>query len=147
MRKALSLAFLLVAGFFTCGCLQGRKSAAGFHVPDGDVAKGEAVFVAMRCHSCHRVAGAELPPPVADPPVPVLLGGRVPRARTDGELAAAIIDPSHRLATGYRPETIQAGGLSRMGEFADAMTVRELVDLVAFLQSRYEVVPPAPPMK
>jgi hypothetical protein len=31
-----------------------------------------------------------------------------------------------------------------MGDFADAMTVRQLIDLVAFLQAHYEVVPPTP---
>jgi hypothetical protein len=29
-----------------------------------------------------------------------------------------------------------------MGDFSETMTVRQLVDLVAFLQSRYEVRPP-----
>jgi hypothetical protein len=147
MRNALSLALVVVAAFLAGACAQGRKGSAGFHLPDGDVTNGQAVFVAMKCHACHRVTGMELPPPVADPPVPVVLGGRVPQARTDGELVAAIVDPSHRLAVGYRPEAVKTGDLSRMGEFSDVMTVRELIDLVAFLQSRYEVVPPPPPMK
>ena len=34
-----------------------------------------------------------------------------------------------------------------MGELGDAMTVRELIDVVASLQSRYEVVPPPLPVK
>jgi hypothetical protein len=34
-----------------------------------------------------------------------------------------------------------------MGDFTEAMTARELIDLVAFLQSRYTVVPPPPQMK
>jgi hypothetical protein len=77
----------------------------------------------------------------------VVLGGEIPQPRTDGELVAAIIDPSHKLAPGYKKESIQSGGLSRMGDFGEAMTVREMVDLVAFLQSRYKVVPPPPPMR
>lgn len=145
MRKALSIAVVVVATFFNCGCSAGHKGAAGFHIPDGDTEKGRAVFVAMRCHACHRVADLDLEAPVADPPVPVVLGGKVARARTDGELVTAIVDPSHRLAPGYPPSAVRTGGLSRMGEFGDAMTVRELIDVVAFLQSRYEVVPPPLP--
>jgi hypothetical protein len=38
-------------------------------------------------------------------------------------------------------ELVRAGSLSRMGEFSDAMPVRQLIDLVAFLQSTYEVRP------
>lgn len=38
-------------------------------------------------------------------------------------------------------ELVAQGRLSRMGDYSEAMTVRELVDLVAFLQSRYRVVP------
>ena len=30
-----------------------------------------------------------------------------------------------------------------MADYSDVMTVRQLVDLVAFLHSRYEYVPPA----
>jgi hypothetical protein len=38
---------------------------------------------------------------------------------------------------------MRSGGRSRMGDFSDHLTVHELVDLVAFLQGRYEVRPPA----
>jgi hypothetical protein len=98
----------------------------------------------MRCHACHEVVGAELPNPVAEPQVPVRLGGVVPAYRTDGELVTAIINPSHRITGGQDKRLVTSGGLSRMGDFGEVMTVRELVDLVAFLQSRYDVQPPVP---
>jgi sulfur-oxidizing protein SoxX len=147
MRKALSAALAAVAAIATCGCSGGRKGSSGFHLPDGDVEHGKAVFLAMNCQACHRVAGVDLPPPVADPPVPVVLGGKVVEPRTDGQLVTAIVEPNHTLAPGYPLKSIKAGGLSRMGEFGDALSVHELIDLVAFLQSRYVVVPPPPPMK
>jgi L-cysteine S-thiosulfotransferase len=124
----------------TLGCAQTRKSSSGFHLPSGDAQRGQQLFVDMKCHACHRVEGVELPAPVADPPVPVVLGGIVYGVRTDGELAASIIDPSHRLAPGYRVTEVASGTeRSRMGDFGEAMTVRDLVDLVAFLQAHYDV--------
>lgn len=141
MRKDFSLAAVFV-GALAIGCGGGRKGSVGFHMPYGDPAKGKVAFASLKCYACHRVAGEDLPPPVADPPVPVVLGGKVSYARTDGELAAAILEPSHKLASGHPRASLTSGSLSRMGEFSEAMTARELIDLVAFLQSRYEVLPP-----
>jgi hypothetical protein len=123
-------------------CVTGPRSSSGFRLPAGDAARGRAVFVEMRCHTCHEVAGTELPKPVAEPAVPVRLGGVVPAYRTDGELVTAIINPSHRITGGEDERLVTSGKLSRMGDFSEAMTVRQLVDVVAFLQSRYDVQPP-----
>jgi len=60
---------------------------------------------------------------------------------TDGRFVTSIINPSHKLAPGYPKERIVSGGISRMADYNDVMTVRQLVDLVAFLHSRYEFVP------
>jgi len=114
-------------------------SAAGFHLPDGDPVRGHAAFVELRCHACHTVAGVtDLPRPVADPPLPFDLGGRSAIVRTDGELVTAILEPSHRV-TMTSPASVQAGHLSRMGDFTEAMTVRQLIDLVAFVHAHTEV--------
>lgn len=131
-----SLALSIVA------CARTQKSSAGFHLPDGNVERGQQLFVDLKCHACHQVRDMDLPSPVADPPVPVVLGGVVQRVRTDGELAAAIIEPSHRIAPGYRVTEVRSGGLSRMGDYSEQLSVRDLIDLVAFLQSRYEVQQP-----
>jgi hypothetical protein len=130
----------LLAPLLVVACGTGRKGSAGFHVPDGDPEKGRAVFVSLRCYSCHRVPGVDMPPPTAQPESVVELGGRVPVPRTDGEIVASIIDPSHRLTAGNGRAVVATGRLSRMGDFGESMTVRELVDLTAFVQSRYEVV-------
>jgi hypothetical protein len=143
MRRNLALPSLLAA--LSLACAQDSKSSAGFYMPDGDPVKGQAVFVSMRCNACHSVAGVALPAPVAEPPVSFVLGGEVPSVKTDGDLAGSIIAPSHRLRS--HTENAKAGQLSRMGDFSEAMSVRELIDVVAFLQSRYKVVVPPPPMK
>ncbi len=140
MRKGV---FLLIAlwtvGVWACGAA--RKSPSGFHLPDGNIERGKAAFLALKCDSCHRVAGVDLPAPTVKPAVPVVLGGRVPYVKTDGELVSSIIDPSYVIA-GYPPEQVQTGGRSRMRDYGDVMTVRQLADIVEFLQSRYVVERP-----
>lgn len=123
-------------------CDYGPRSAAGFRLPQGEIARGQAAFVELRCTACHTVSGLDLPSPVAEPAVPVVLGGAILNQKTDGELVTSIINPSHKLASGYRKVSVQSGGLSRMGDFSEALTVRQLVDIVAFLHGRYRVVQP-----
>ena len=121
------------------------RSGAGFRLPAGDPERGKTAFVDLKCHECHRVAGVDLPAPTVEPPVPVVLGGEVPHVRTDGELLTSIVNPSHKIAPGYRSELVERDGKSRMPDFSDVMTVRQMIDLVAFLQARYKVVRPGQP--
>jgi mono/diheme cytochrome c family protein len=120
-------------------CNSGRHSSSGFRLPgDGDIERGKAAFVALGCNSCHRVSGVELPGPTVQPAVPVVLGGEVHKVISDGYLAASIINPGYALAH-YPKQEITVGGKTRMPSTADTMTVRQLTDLVAFLQSRYVI--------
>jgi hypothetical protein len=84
-----------------------------------------------------------MPAPTVQPPIPVILGGQVNTDPADGYLVTSIINPSYRLAP-YPRHLITTGNQSRMPSYADRITVRQLMDLVAFLQSQYTVVPPAP---
>jgi hypothetical protein len=136
MPRPIFIVALACAAF---ACAAQHKSASGFRLPDGDARKGREAFIELRCHACHSVDGVELPAPVAEPPVPVVLGGSLTRVPTDGELVTAIVHPSHGLAPRFVRTEVQAGSLSRMGDFGEAMTVRQLVDIVAFLHSRYTV--------
>ncbi len=129
---AISLAVL-------AGCESGRHASTGFRLPpDGDAERGKAAFVAFGCAACHEVAGGDLPSPTVQPPVPVVLGGMRDSEMPDGYLVTSIIYPSYRLAR-YPKDPITQGGESRMPHYAETMTVRQLTDLVAFLQSRYSV--------
>ena len=147
-RKPLSLLALAAALLLLLfGCEAGPKSSAGFRLPDGDPARGRQVVLDMKCYVCHRVVGGDFPGPSAQPPVPVVLGGDVPYTKTDGELVTSIINPSHRIAPAARTEQVRSGQGSRMPDYGELMTVRQMVDLVAFLHSRYKVIRPGVPPK
>jgi len=114
----------------------------GFRLPGyGDPERGKIAFAALECNSCHEVAGSDLPKPTLQPKVPFLLGGEVAHEMTDGYLVTSIIHPSHQLK-GYPKEMVANGTQSRMPVYADNMTVKQLTDIVAFLQSRYKVSRP-----
>jgi L-cysteine S-thiosulfotransferase len=131
----------------TAAC-SGPKSGAGLRLPDGDVERGRAAFLELKCSTCHTVAGTEVPVPSKDYAYVrvVVLGGEVRQVKTYGALVTSIINPSHSLAPGYPKELITKGNQSAMTNFNDTMTVRQLIDLVAFLQSRYNFVPPETPI-
>ena len=134
-----SLAFSCGMGLLlmAAACETGRHASAGFRLPAyGDVERGKATFVALQCNTCHEVAGTDLPRPTAQPAVPFVLGGLVTREVSDGYLVTSIINPSHTIA-GRPKEMVAVGDKSRMPEYGDNITVRQLTDVVAFLQSRY----------
>lgn len=119
------------------GCAPGPTSSRGFRLPDGDAVAGQAVFALLQCDGCHSVQGAEFPEAAQGGAMDIRLGGKVHRVRSYGELVTAIIHPSHNLAQGYPVEAVSVDGESVMNDFNDEMTVQQLIDLVAFLQSKY----------
>lgn len=134
-------ALLLLAG---PSCTSGQHSPVGFRLPEnGSIERGRVAFDELGCHGCHRVIDENFPAPTVEPPVPVTLGGTVHELRTDGYMVTSIINPSHRL-TGYPKERVSRDGESRMPDETQDMTVRQLIDLVAYLQSRYKYVVPHP---
>lgn len=143
MKNFLMAALLLAFLSLSSGCTPDAKSEFGFRLPDGDADTGREVFAYMQCNQCHTVADETFDTiPLADPPY-VELGGNVSRIKTYGELVTAIINPSHKLADGYAEEMVSEDGESKMYVYNGHMTVQELIDLVAFLQSSYAVIPPA----
>ncbi len=144
MRYYVSLATAVVLGSLVA-CDSGPRSPIGFRLPEGDVEQGRAAFVELHCNSCHTVDGVELPPPVVipTPSASVVLGGQVFEIRTDGYLVTSIINPSHKLVRGFKEEQITTStGESRMPDYSEIMIIQQLIDRVAFLQSRYTVIPP-----
>jgi len=128
--------FPLLPALFLVACAE--PTGSGFALPEGDVATGQALFVSYGCIGCHEVLGMDLPRPEAEGPVRVVLGGRVSRLQTYPELVTAIVNPSHRLIRARRADEVSQDGESLMVVYNDVMTVTELINLVAFLESRYE---------
>ena len=138
MRPRFLIPMVILLGSLA-GCGQGQEPPAAVYLPEGDAQRGRVAFLELQCNACHTVSGVEMPAPVAEPPVGVMLGGETVRVPTKGELCTAIVHPSHDLAVGVAVARTEAGGVSRMGDYCETLTVQQLVDLVAFLRARYEV--------
>jgi hypothetical protein len=72
----------------------------------------------------------------------VVLGGEVAKVKTYEELVTAMIHPSHNLSAQLQKEWMRGGQLSPMGNFNHVMTVSQLIDMAAFLQSHYKLIEP-----
>jgi mono/diheme cytochrome c family protein len=118
----------------------GAKSPRGFRLPEGDIQRGQAAFVALQCHTCHTIEGVTLPPPGSKSAINVVLGGDVSRVKTYGELVTSVINPSHRISEKFDRALMKEGKLSPMPEFNHIMTVEQMIDIVAFLQPQYRLV-------
>ena len=136
MRHALLSAMFLSLVVAATACRKQEPQAQPHALPSGDGTAGRQAFLDLRCWSCHEIEGGDMPKPVATPAVPVFLGGNARSAPDDLYLLQAIVNPSHELAPGWGTENVQSGNVSRMGDYSQVMTVRQLLDLIAFLKSR-----------
>ncbi|MBA6265816.1 c-type cytochrome [Colwellia sp. Bg11-12] len=142
--KTLIIGIFFLFIFTIVSCDNGPDSPRGFSLPQGDVAKGKAVFLKYECLSCHILEGVQQPDIKNTDNISVKIGRKTTKVKTYAELVTAIINPSHSFSSGYAFKLIQKDGKSLMKNFNDVMTVAELVDLVVFLQPQYELVPYSP---
>ncbi len=119
------------------GC---RSESRGFALPEGDPETGKAVFVELKCNACHTIADIEQLAGADEFNIP--LGGKTTKVKTYGELVASVIHPSHEISYAYFDNVTDTTGVSHMKVYNEEMTVQELIDLAAFLQSEYEYAPP-----
>ena len=134
------LAILCLA--WTClACEVGPQSGRGLRLPDGDVEAGRLAFQELACTTCHDVAGVPMEARGERPDTIVMLGGEVTRVESHGQLVTSIVNPSHGISGRYPKDDVADGDESRMAGFNDLMTVAQLIDLTAFLQSRYVLRP------
>lgn len=104
-----------------------------FLLPPGNAAEGRKVFAAMECFACHEVKGEQWPQADRQPadvgPALSGMGSQHPAEY----FAESIVNPNRVILQG--PGYTGADGSSKMPGYADTMTVRQLVDLVAYLKS------------
>lgn len=143
MKKCIRLAVLLAGFPVLAGCTVGPDSPRGFSLPRGDAEAGKAAFVELRCNDCHAAEGVALRDP-EESDIQFPLGGPSPRVTTYASLVTSIINPSHRLSTRYPRSESAVEGSSRMPVYNDVMTVKELIDIVSYLQPQYELIVVSP---
>jgi sulfur-oxidizing protein SoxX len=129
----------VILAAFAAGCDAGPNSGKGLSLPQGSIERGKAAFQRQHCNYCHRVQGTDFPAPRMVFAKNVTLGGIAKVLPTQGALVTAITNPSHDFAPGFDKTYALSENRSPMPDFKDRMTVGELVDIVAFLQSRYEL--------
>ena len=96
-----------------------------FTMPKGDVTKGRAAFEKFECYYCHEVRGERFPDPVESAPELSQMGPLHPVEF----FAESIMNPNAVVPKVYR----ESDGKSPMTNFAEKMTVQELIDLSAYI--------------
>ena len=139
-RIFLTPLFLLFLFLASCGF--DPNSGRGFSLPQGSFEAGRTTFVELECNTCHSVGDIERIAGNENTDIDIKLGGPVTVVKTYGDLVTSIINPSHRISRlnnkqGFATEDNE----SKMVVYNHVMTVQQLVDLVSYLESNYEIMP------
>jgi mono/diheme cytochrome c family protein len=146
------LRILLVLGFSImamAGCERAAKLVQGsdghqhgtpvnwkFTLPAGNAAEGRKLFVAAECHKCHEVKGESFPAVAKEtgdvgPELAQMAGMHPPEF-----FAESIINPSAVIDHDAKEKGyVGADGKSKMPDYNDTLTVRQLADITAYLIS------------
>lgn len=120
----LALAALVLAA---CASEEAADDPGEFFLPIGDAAAGRETFVELRCHYCHLVPGDDdMPGLVGEARGPDIGSRQATRSRD--WVAMSIVAPGHEMPPLMRSPQ------SPMGDYKNLMTIRQLMDLVAFVQ-------------
>lgn len=145
-RNQLLIAFFALVFLLLQAC---NTQSRGFILPKGDIEKGKALFVELQCNDCHSIADVAWVGSKEAGTPQIALGGTVTSIKAYGELVTSVINPSHKISKNYQQiaGATLPGGRSKMEQYNynEVMTVDELVDIVAFLQSEYKLVVPDNP--
>lgn len=140
--KGLQILAVLTFVAFAAGCAY--SPIFGFPVEEGDIDAGRQAFIDHQCHQCHSIAGIRLPELAGAPPPLLELGGETTQVRSYAELMTSIINPNHAISQRYRDQLLLEATVPLESPMPtphiETMTVRQLIDLVAFLDSRYVLI-------
>ncbi|WP_111708814.1 cytochrome C [Lutibacter citreus] len=117
-----------------------NRQAREFALPKGDIDKGIVIYKRLACNECHSIPNIEWKGGKDN--LKIDLGGEVSSLKSYGGLVTSVINPSHKVAALYNQKNSTEDNFSKMKNYNEVMTVQELIDLVTFLQSEYQVVSP-----
>jgi len=100
-----------------------------FTPPPGDAKKGREVFIRLQCYACHNVRHERFPPAAAPGPDLTDVGEHHPA----GYLLESILNPNAVIVEG--PGYTGSDGKSLMPDYRGRLSVTEVIDLVAYLES------------
>lgn len=133
-RRSISLGLGLLLLLPVLAVAADSEGRVTLSLPQGDPEAGRVAFTTLPCSKCHAVAGDEtLPHPQSDTPGPTL--GPYQADQAASRLGMSIFSPSHEITAVVRGST---DGVSPMPDLTNTITVRQFVDLIAFLQSLEE---------
>ena len=114
----------------------GMTSDWKFTLPQGDPAAGRKLFVEVECYKCHEVKGEKLPTLAEGergigPELSQMAGMHPPEFFAESVINPnAVIDPK-----GKELSYVGEDGKSKMPGYSDILTVKQVVDLAAYLVS------------
>jgi hypothetical protein len=134
---------LFILFFLLASCNFSPNSGRGFALPEGNADKGRTTFVELECNACHSVGDIKHAAAREGPDINIALGGQVTTLKTYGDLVTSVINPAYKTNRRFINRGIDTAGAElEMAVYNDKMTVQQLVDLVTYLETNYEFVPP-----
>lgn len=118
------------------GHLHGTPEGWTFTLPKGDPAAGRELFVEAECYKCHEVKGEKLPPlePGEERVGPEL--SQMAGAHPLEFFAESIVNPNASIVADAKERGyVEADGRSKMPDFSDVLTVKQVADLASYIES------------
>lgn len=140
----LAAAVIGVATLSACRTYPDYSSDFRFPIQNGDVAQGREAFVALGCPQCHTVKGDQLPAFTGTRFISFELGGDLIFAKTYADIVTSIINPNHIISDRYLEQlpSVQRNRANTSPMYMNPnMKVTELIDIVAYLNSKYSLLP------
>jgi mono/diheme cytochrome c family protein len=101
------------------------------YLAGGNAAEGRKAYLALKCNTCHTVAGEPIgakPPRLPGPQL-----GKSQALQSPEQIADSIAASNHVMS--QKPGPWIGAAESPMGDYTRVMTVRQLMDLVAYMRS------------
>ena len=117
------------------------SAAKGFRFRGGNMEHGKEAFARLNCIQCHTISGVEVPEPEGKRRFDLKLGEEMRFVKRYEDIVVAISNPRHVVTERYRAILTDAEARGEiepfMPDFSDDMSVRQLMDIVAFLDDVY----------